>query len=49
MKRYLTANTVDPLLAAETALNVVRKALNFEWEEGKPVVKVCDSAGYELQ
>ena len=50
MKRYLTSS-VDPLLAAETALNVVRKALSFAWEENKSVVKntlgiiLADAAG----
>ena len=39
MKRYLTSNAGDPLLAAETALNVVRKALCFEWSEKRLIVK----------
>ena len=39
MKRYLTSNAGDPLLAAETALNVVRKALCFEWSEKRIIVK----------
>lgn len=39
MKRYLTSNATDPLLAAETALNVVRKMLSFEWSETRQVVK----------
>lgn len=54
MKRYLTSSEVDPLLAAETALNVVRKALCFEWEEKKTVVKealgtILEDAANNLQ
>jgi hypothetical protein len=39
MKRYLKSNSSDPLLAAETALNVVRKVSCFEWSENRLVVK----------
>ena len=46
MKRYLTSN-IEPLLAAETSLNVVRKLLSFEWNEERTVVK--DALGTILE
>ncbi len=39
MKRYLTSNAGDPLLAAEKVLNVVCKVLCFEWSEKWLVMK----------
>jgi len=54
MKRYLADDAADPLPAAETALNVVRKALCFEWEETRSVVKealsqILEDAANKLQ